>query len=874
MKAKRAWVVVGNLGSNKRGDKMETNIEKEFEYFVKDGKMARRTFIKGVGIVAVASSLGFGVDERKAFATEDAGIELEAHAVCAYNCNPNCHIKGTVVDGKLIRVEPGALPEREEAINVCLRSMAFSQRIQDERVRVMYPLKRTGERGSGEFERISWDEAIDIIAEKLNAVLAKNPLAASFFNFTGNSNKLAGAINRMASCLGSSVWDIEGIMGDHGISVAMVMCFGNRRGGNGTRDAKNSKMQIYWGGNFADTRTGDARYVNEAREAGARTVVIDPRFSSTAAIADEWVPILPGTDAYLALTMMNVIVKNNLADETWLANYSCAPLLVRDDNGQYLHPATSGGDSDQPSGGLKPGETGYLSIPGSANTSDEKEDNENIYYAWDTKLGEAVEYNPEEYTGGLDDQTSGPESTLALRGSYTVNGVKCHPSYVDLLNEINKYDVKSCAEMTGLNEEWIEQFAIDFATLKPVSVRCTQGSGRHFYAITTMRSVATLTALCGYVGVRGGGCSHISTNDGGTLLKRTDYEGSDFNNKNWNDTGGKNSTTHKSSWIYDAAIDHNPVPIDFIYFANSNFLNMSPDAHYVINNVFPAIDFIVVADPFMTWTAKYADIVLPATSYWEAWDIKDKAPWVVVIEPKVTPMGESKSDCEIMSLLAQKIGVGDLWAKTNEEWVREMLTSDHPGLKDLDFEKVRKEGIYARPDGVFYPSQYSWGKKIFQTKTKRFEFYSELQYQLGHQVPTYRRMLEDPLGPLGEKYPLMFLQYHDRLNVHSQHILADILAIVQDKPYLQINPLDAEPRGIKHGDVIRMFNDRGECKTTAFVTEGIVPGVTAMASGWPPDYFIEGNHQFLTQYTKNESEELQSQTNAAFNDVLIQVEKA
>jgi len=536
----------------------------------------------------------------------------------------------------------------------------------------------------------------------------------------------------------------------------------------------------------------------------------------------------------------------------------------------YLHPAADGA-SDEPSGGLKPGETGYL---GAVGGGDDERNTENIYYVWDTELNEAVEYDPEEYKGGPDDQTSGPESTLALRGSYTVNGVKCHPSYVDLLNELKNYDVKSCAEITGLKAEWIEQFALDFATLKPVSVRHTQGAGRHFYAITPMRSVAVLTALCGYVGRRGGGCSHLSTNDGGTLLRRTDYDGPSFNNANWDDTGGKKSTMHKSSWIYDAAIDHDPVPIDFIYFANSNFLNMSPDAHHIINNVFPAIETIVVADPFMTWTAKYADIVLPATCSWEAWDMKDKAPWIVVIEPKVEPMGESRSDCEIMSLLAPKIGVGHLWNKTNEEWVREMLTSDHPGLKDLDFEKIRKEGIYARPDGVFYPSQYSWGNKVFQTKTKRFEFYSELQYQLGHQVPTYRRMLEDPLGPLGEKYPLMFIQYHDRLNVHSQHILADILAIVQDKPYLQINPADAEPRGIKHGDVIRMFNDRGECKTTAFLTEGIVPGVTAMASAWPPEYFIEGNFQFLTQYTKNDSEELQSQTNAAFNDVLIQVEKA
>src|SRR5699024_3262170 len=113
----------------------------------------------------------------------------------------------------------------------CLRSMSYIQRLQDENARDMYPMRRTGERGSGEFERITWDEAIDEIAEKLNAVLAKDPRAASFYSFTGDLGKLSWeAPTRYAACVGATTWDIEGIMGDHGASMDMTMVFGTHRG--------------------------------------------------------------------------------------------------------------------------------------------------------------------------------------------------------------------------------------------------------------------------------------------------------------------------------------------------------------------------------------------------------------------------------------------------------------------------------------------------------------------------------------------------------------------------------------------------------------------------------------------------------------------
>ena len=112
------------------------------------------------------------------------------------------------------------------------------------------------------------------------------------------------------------------------------------------------------------------------------------------------------------------------------------------------------------------------------------------------------------------------------------------------------------------------------------------------------------------------------------------------------------------------------------------------------------------------------------------------------------------------------------------------------------------------------------------------------------------------------------------MNVHTQHILNPALEVVQDEPLLQMNPVDAEARGLAHDDIVHVYNDRGEMKIRLFVTEGIIPGTVATQSGWTPDYFIDGCYQNLTHLTLCDAEEAYSMTNSAFYDVLVEVEKA
>lgn len=835
------------------------------EYFMMDGKLNRRTFIKGVGAITVASALGFGPRPEAVASTGEVPAgegEKTVHAVCTVNCTSRCHLQGTVRDGKLVRVEPGDMPGRPGYANACLRSMSYIQRLQDENARVMYPMKRTGERGSGEFERISWDEAIDLIAEKLNAVTAEDPKAASFYSFTGDLGKLSWeAPTRYAACLGATTWDIEGIMGDHGASMGMTMVFGTHRGAHDSRDYLNSKLLLVWGRNVADTHTSELRDYVAAHKNGTKIIVIDPRQCSTAAIADEWIPIKPQTDPALALGMMNWIISNDLHAKDKLVEESVAPYLIREDNGMYLRMVdgrvveSSGSDAaDETSIGTAPAAQGEAGA--GAGT----------YVIWDEATNSAV---------AAPDAAAikAGEVTPALSGTFTVDGIECRTAFDHLVDGCAEYTPERTGEICGIEPEVVERLAREYIEAQPAGIRMGQGMQRVYHSYSPFRTVATLAMVAGYIGVPGGGASHA----GGTATNKpvAGYTGPVYGFTDWSDTG-KQANLIPSSKVYSAAVNHDPVPINFLWIANSNFINMSPDSNRIINEVLPAIDFIVTADPWWTWTAKYSDVVLPACTYWEHWDLIDRSPWAMFNQPAITPMGESKSDVEIMTMLAQKTGVEQYWDKTDEEWIRQFVGTDHPAWADLDWDRdVVGQGIYGRSDAIYDPAIVYENGEGYQTDTGKFEFYTESMLEFDDEVPTWKPPAEDPReGELAQKYPLVYIQYHDRLNVHTQHILNPALEVVQDEPLLQMNSADAEARGLAHDDVVRVFNDRGEMKIRLFVTDGIIPGTVATQSGWTPDYFIEGCYQNLTHHTICDAEEAYSMTNSAFYDVLVQVEKA
>jgi anaerobic selenocysteine-containing dehydrogenase len=201
-------------------------------------------------------------------------------------------------------------------------------------------MQSVGGRGSGQWKQITWDEATTIIANKFNEVAQKyGPTAVYIAPYTGSLSALNGVIGagyRFASVIGASAGDFEGDNeGDSAGPCGAVEALGNFDG-HDLSDLRNSRMIILWGNNLAETDVPDMRFALDAREAGGKIVYIDPRYTATASLADEWISIRPGTDGALALSMINVIINENLYKADYVTNSTVGPFLVRQDNQMFL----------------------------------------------------------------------------------------------------------------------------------------------------------------------------------------------------------------------------------------------------------------------------------------------------------------------------------------------------------------------------------------------------------------------------------------------------------------------------------------------------------------------------------------------------------
>ena len=241
---------------------------------------------------------------------------------CTFDCGSRCELLAYVEDGHLVRVDTPA--QRSDTVSrprlvPCARGRAY-RGLQDSGERVLSPLLRTGPRGSGQFEPVSWDRALDTVAERLNHY-ASTYGPASILQATG-----AGSISGRGLSGGSalvrffSYWNrvtvTAGNMSNHCASIAADWMLGARIAGSDRADLLNSRLILLWGLNPAENRTGPNTeyFVGEARDRGAKVVLLDPRFTDSAVLADDWIPLLPGTDAALVAALVYVMETNDAID--------------------------------------------------------------------------------------------------------------------------------------------------------------------------------------------------------------------------------------------------------------------------------------------------------------------------------------------------------------------------------------------------------------------------------------------------------------------------------------------------------------------------------------------------------------------------------
>ena len=678
-------------------------------------------------------------------------------AACPHDCPDTCALEITVENGRAIRVDGAADHPTTRGV-LCTKVARYLDRTYSSE-RVLYPLRRTGRKGSRSFERTSWDEALDTISTRFKEIAASadGPQAILPYSYAGTMGLLqyCSMDRRFFHRLGASLLDrtICSTAGKAGYVATIGASIGTD-----IEQFENAKLILIWGSNPIVSNLHLWSRVQEAKRRGAKLVAIDPYRSLTAEKCQVHLAPLPGTDAALALGMMHVLIAEDLLDHDYI----------------------------------------------------------------------------DRYTLGFD----------ALR------------------QRVCEYPPERAAQITGLPAADIVSLARDYGTIKPAAIRLNYGMQRHAGGGMAMRTAACLPALVGAWREPAGGALLSSSGTypvNSKALERPDLI--------WN-----NPRTINMSAIGDALLETRDPPIRAIHVYNSNPLAVAPESAKVVAGFSREDLFCVVHDVFLTDTADYADIVLPATTQLEHLDVHSSYGHLYVLanNPAIAPLGEAKPNTEVFRLLAARMGFGeDCFRESDEDIARNAFLPDHPRLRGLDWEKLRAEG-WRRLD---VPTPFApFAQGSFPTPSGKCEFYSESLKQQGiDPLPTYIPPRESAASnpALAAKFPLAIISPPARHALNSTFANLPVFIEHEQTPWLDIHPDDAAARGIADGDQVRVFNGRGSLRLTARVSTRSRTGVVVALSIWWRKLSPDGNNanaltgQALTDLGRA----------ATFYDCLVEVER-
>jgi anaerobic selenocysteine-containing dehydrogenase len=754
--------------------------------------------------------------------------EISALNTCmGTGCHAGCIHLTRVKDGKIVKVERVIYPDGEEG-TICLKGVAGA-RLPYHPDRLKYPLKRAGRRGEGKWERVTWEQALDEIADKIERIREEYKPESVAILSAWNSTNPGGGIQPMLGFRLRNLLQTSGF--DHGIPIdsnpifSSYFSFGTA--GGTIADPRtllegNTKYMIAWGTNPAEVAFRFMRYISEAQKRGAKLVDIGLVFDPTAEKADWWIPVKAGSDTALALAMISVIINEKLYDEEYVKRYTNGLFLVRTDNGKFLRESDilSGGDPQK-------------------------------YIIWDMGGGQPKAIAPKTY--GI----SGFRP--ALLGTYKPGGIECRPAFQMLVDLANQYLPEKVEEITGVSSETIEKLAREYATTKPAAILIGFGL-RYKNSGNAYRAINTLGAITGNVGVMGGGTIFGMLSQGKINAPQLKL----------NDTPIIFPTAARTQSIpmahsFQCMITGQPYPIKALVIYGANLLHTFPNPRRWIEEVLPNLELIVVNEIFMTATAEYADYVLPDCTVFEREDIEiGHGGYIVLLEKAIEPMYECRPPIYFWSELAKRLGLGEYFDKTIEEWMELRLNSKDPSIVGIEppltLERLKKEKMIRAnvPREVHHP----FLDKKFLTPSGRIEFYCEELTPAGDALPVFEEQLESPRSALAKKYPLVFNTANNKFFMHT--IFANdalILKSYKMEPHISINPQDARKRDIRDGDIVKVYNDRGSCKVKAMVSEAVPPGVVNIPHGWWPKQFIEGHLANLllslsSPETRDESREI------------------
>jgi molybdopterin-containing oxidoreductase family molybdopterin binding subunit len=827
-----------------------SKVETEIKGKPKTTELTRRGFVAAFAAAAGSAALAGSFTGCSPKAAEDAGAPISQappeeiyQGVCRGNCGGGCRMNVHVRDGKLVKTSVIIADDPLDS-KICARGLTHAQRINAPE-RLQYPMRRKEgtARGAGEWERISWDEAVEEITTKWKSYIEEfGGSSIGYVAGTGTKGFNYQVYARLWNMMGATKFEPQ----YDAASLQMTsesMGWGAFLAGNDYHDSMLSKCVFIWGANATSSLIARWRFIKQARVVnGAKIVVIDPHFTDAAAKADIWVPIRPATDGALALAMINIIIQENLHDVEYLLKNTVAPFLVKADTGKFLRKSDLG---------VEPTEG-----PPDA-------------YGRPTVVDPIVVMGED----GIVD-TPDVVSSPSLSGSYLVEGHQVVTAFDKLVERAAEWTPERTSEYCDIPTDTISELVHLYAE-GPSTLLLGYGNDHWGNGASITHCQVALALVAGQCGKPGAGINgHAGASATGMYVNYAKVmfpEGA---------VGGLSSALqYLPSIIETGKFGDKDLPIKSLFCYAGNPLTCHTERGGLIE-AFDKIDLIVVADTVMNDTARYADYLLPVPHWFEYETfIASTNPWCILSEKAMEPQFESKDDIEIVRMLGLAMGYAEQFENLSPETVyTDFLDNDACKAFGLSWETLKQQKIILAAQIPYYYGNVDYNAP-FLTPSGRAEFYLETPkppINFGQQLdieqirlPFVEPAIEAwPTNPLIEQYPLTIISFRDRFKVHSSFALTPWLLEIQPEPTLSINPVDAEARGIVENDYVKVYNERGFVVLKAHLDPSFRPGTVKTEHTWLQEQYKEGHYAALTSNaTRN------YKPNCSFFDVLCQVEK-